>query len=374
MNVLIAGGGRIGSTLASRLLVQKHTVTVVERDRVVCDMLFQELGIVTVFGDACDPRVLERAGIAGTDVAVGTLARDADNLAFALVARSLSSARLMVRMLDGSFRRAYRLAGIRDVIDEAEIVVGKISTAIELPLVIDALPLPRGDAHLVEVPISAGTIADGKTLAELRSEPTFPKDCVFIGLIDDEGNVAVPDGSSVLRAGLTALLVARKHLIPEIIAQLTDTPAGWEPISANQLRRVEFLSPLSDLELTELTRSVSIQHVNAGETLFRLGDPGDKFFVVLTGEIDLTDRTSSVLERVPAGGVFGEIALLTGQDRMTAAVARVTSELVVIPKEAFRRILLNNPGVAGEMTRILGQRLASVAKPSGKRSRPWFGR
>ena len=55
----------------------------------------------------------------------------------------------MVRMLDPSYRPAYLLAGVRDIIAEAEVVVAKMTTAIDFPQIAGSLPLAEGDARAV---------------------------------------------------------------------------------------------------------------------------------------------------------------------------------------------------------------------------------
>ena len=119
MKIVIAGGGRVGSALAARLVTERHQVTVVEKDQATCNRLFEDIGVVTVCGDANDPRVLDSAGVSGADIAAGVLARDAENLAFATLVRSMSKARVMVRMLDSRYRAAYRLAGVSELVEEA---------------------------------------------------------------------------------------------------------------------------------------------------------------------------------------------------------------------------------------------------------------
>ncbi|MFY0581764.1 NAD-binding protein [Cystobacter fuscus] len=79
MKVVIAGGGRVGGALAARLVNEQHHVTVVDRDAATCHRLFEDIGVVTVCGDATDPRVLESTGIINADIAAGVLARDAEN-------------------------------------------------------------------------------------------------------------------------------------------------------------------------------------------------------------------------------------------------------------------------------------------------------
>lgn len=365
MKIVLAGGGRVGGALAARLVAEGHAVTVIDRDREVCELIFEEVGAVTITGDATDARVLDEAGIANADVAAGLLARDADNLAFAMLVRGLSSARVMVRMLDASFREAYRLAAVRDVIAEAEIVVSRIVTEIQFPEVGGSLPLARGDAILFELPIAPRALVSGKNVAQIRGTPSFPRDVVFIGIVDPEGRIELPTGASVLRPGHVAILVARREDIGQAVACLTTEPARASEGLAGMvgaLRRVDFLAPLSDEELAELARGIEIVRRAPGETVYRRGEPGESFFLVLAGEVSLSREGGEPVETVAPGGFFGEISLLTGEPRSSSATAVGECELVAIGRDDFRRVVMANPSVALEMSRLLGQRLAAAAR------------
>ena len=363
MRIVIAGGGRVGSTLAARLVLEHHQVTVVERDAATCHRLFEDIGVVTVCGDATDPRVLEAAGVLNTDIAAGVLARDAENLAFATLVRSMSPARVMVRMLDSRYREAYRLAGVSELVEEAEVVVAKMTTAIDFPQVAGSLPLAAGDAILFELKVSTKALVSGLTVAQARAMPTFPRECVFIGVVDPEGHITLPDGHTVLRAGHTLILVARRAELARAVECLTAEPEREEdsPL-AELLRKVDFLAPLSDEELGTMARGAEYQRKEAGEPIFKKGDAGEMFYVVVSGQVNLLAEGGRLVEVVKPGGFFGEVALLTGEPRATSASAGSVCELAVVGREDFRGVVMANPSIALEMSRILGQRLARMAQ------------
>jgi trk/ktr system potassium uptake protein len=376
VRILIAGGGRVGGVLAEKLVGETHQVTVVERDRSVCDRLFEEVGAVVVCGDAMDPQVLESAGIVGADVACAVLPRDADNLAFAMLVRSIGGARIMVRMLDPRYRPAYLLAGVRDIIAEAEVVVAKMTTAIDFPQITGSLPLAAGDAVLFELVIKPRALAAGKTVAQVRSDPEFPKECVFIGFLDAEGKIALPDGSSALRPGSTAILVTRRDALARAVDVLTREPVVQDPATqvVDALRQVDFLAPLDDAEIQRIAQGIIVRSERSGEVLFRRGDPGETFYIVLSGEVTLETDDRTLVEHVRQGGFFGEIALLTGQPRSTNAVVHLDAQLAEIGRDEFQQVVMANPTVALAMSRILGQRLANTARPPAPRKRRLFQR
>jgi trk system potassium uptake protein TrkA len=377
MKIIIAGGGRVGGTLAARLVSEQHQVTVVERDASTCHRLFEDIGVVTVCGDANDPSVLESAGISGADIAAGVLARDAENLAFATLVRSMSNARVMVRMLDSRYRQAYKLAGVSELVAEAEVVVAKMTTAIDFPQVAGSLPLAAGTAILFELEVSPKALVAGRTVAQVRGQPEFPRECVFIGVVDPEGRITLPDGNTVLRAGHTIILVARRAELARAVEHLTaeaqhpsDTPL------AEMLRKVDFLAPLNDEQLASVARGADYLRKEAGETLFKKGDAGESFYVVVSGEVNLLAEGGRLVEVVKPGGFFGEIALLTGEPRATSATAATACELAAVGREDFQGMVMANPTVALEMSRILGQRLARMAQQerAPQKRRGLFGR
>ncbi|WP_338863327.1 NAD-binding protein [Myxococcus stipitatus] len=377
MKIVIAGGGRVGSVLAARLVAEQHHVTVIERDAATCTRLFEEVGVVTVCGDATNPQMLEAAGVTSADVVAGVLARDSENLAFTMLVRSMSPARLMVRMLDTSYREAYRLAGVKDLVAEAEVVVAKMTTAIDFPQVAGSLPLGDGDTVLFELALPMRAQVAGQTVAQVRGMEGFPRECVFIGVVDPQGRATLPDGNTVLRAGHTVILVARRAHLAEAVTFLTQEPVGTTGVAilASTLRKVDFLAPLNTEELETVARGAEHLQRPAGTELFRQGDAGESFYVVLSGEVQLKDTGGQAVATVKQGGFFGELALLTGEPRSATAVTATVCELAAVGRDDFRSVVMANPGVALEMSRILGERLSRVQgiKPSTKR---WglFGR
>jgi len=88
MYVIIAGGGRTGSHLATLLLAQGHEVRLVENRPDTLSTLHRELPTEAVFeGDPTDPQTLAEAGIERANVLAAVTANDADNLVIASLGR-----------------------------------------------------------------------------------------------------------------------------------------------------------------------------------------------------------------------------------------------------------------------------------------------
>jgi CRP-like cAMP-binding protein len=70
-----------------------------------------------------------------------------------------------------------------------------------------------------------------------------------------------------------------------------------------------------------------------------------------------------VINEMRAGDMFGELGILTSQLRSTSAVARISSEILVIPRQSFLRILDDEP----LFTRRLLDMTANRLQRSGER-------
>jgi NTE family protein len=118
------------------------------------------------------------------------------------------------------------------------------------------------------------------------------------------------------------------------------------------------------------------QELEAAEKLFKevsyakddvvvsIGEPGDTFYVVLDGELDVWDASQPPRQTgtLRPGDYFGEMALLQGGKRTaTVSVAR-RARLLAVDKPAFDRLFLKNPKAIEYFARVLSKRLAGVTR------------
>jgi trk system potassium uptake protein TrkA len=161
--------------------------------------------------------VLEDAEIARADVVVALLQRDAENLAVALLARAAGVERVMVRMRDKAYLPVYLKAGVDRLFSETDVLIGALATAIEHDAVRHAMLLGNGESVAFEIAIPANSAIAGRSVSDLASDPGFPRSCVFAALYRSDGIVEGPRGSSLVPAGATVLLVARRDELKQTI-------------------------------------------------------------------------------------------------------------------------------------------------------------
>jgi MFS family permease len=133
----------------------------------------------------------------------------------------------------------------------------------------------------------------------------------------------------VTGAILPAVTIPAFGMLAHIDRTLTVPTAELE-----RLRAIPMFAPLPAPTLESLAASLTRVQVGAGETVFRQGDPGDRFYIVDSGEveIEIDGREANVLG---PGESFGEIALLRNIARTATARARKATQLFALDRDAF---------------------------------------
>ena len=136
---------------------------------------------------------------------------------------------------------------------------------------------------------------------------------------------------------------------------------------AAALKGMALCSALSAAELEVVAAIVETRAIAAGEELFREGDPGDGLFLVIAGEIDVVKRGprgERSLARLGAGGVLGEMSLITADARSATGRATVDTRLLRLPVQRFRVLLEGgSPAalkIAAAIAEVLARRLAAM--------------
>jgi len=178
MFVLIAGGGRTGTQLATLLVAQHHEVRLIEHRREVLARVHHELPTEVVYeGYPLDIQVLEQAGIRRAQVVVACTINDADNLMLCYMARDLyhvprTIARINVPRNTWLFDSPFHV----DVaFNQTDILAALIEEEMSLGDMLTLLKLRQGRYSLVEETLAAGAHAVGVPVQEL----SFPPHCVI---------------------------------------------------------------------------------------------------------------------------------------------------------------------------------------------------
>ena len=205
MFVLIAGGGRTGTQLATLILNQGHTVRLIEHRADVLARLHRELPTEVIFqGHATDPAILEHADVRDANVVAATTTNDSDNLVTCFLARARYQVPRTIARINNP-RNAWLFDSKFHVdvsLNQADIMSSLIEEEMSLGDTMTLLKLRRGAYSLIEEKIPANAQAIGKAIKDLA----LPAECVIAGIIR-HGNLILPRGATIFEPGDEVLAI-----------------------------------------------------------------------------------------------------------------------------------------------------------------------
>jgi voltage-gated potassium channel len=103
-----------------------------------------------------------------------------------------------------------------------------------------------------------------------------------------------------------------------------------------------------------------------GDFVVRAGEHGREMYFLSRGTVEVLGRDGAVLRTLHGGDFFGEIALFTDAPRTASVRAVSTSDLYVLDKAMFDRIVAFYPEVAALLEAESNQRRSGVAADGGQ--------
>jgi MFS family permease len=163
--------------------------------------------------------------------------------------------------------------------------------------------------------------------------------------------------------GTRGALIATGTLLPVLAAFL------WRRLSAmdeaGPERQVELLDlvplfrPLPPPTVEQLASKLIPMRASAGEIVFREGDPGDRFYIVDSGEVVVSIAGERV-NRLARGGYFGEIALLRDVPRTATVTAETDTDLQALERDEFIAAVTGHAPSANVADAVIASRLGGL--------------
>ena len=136
------------------------------------------------------------------------------------------------------------------------------------------------------------------------------------------------------------------------------------PTDVDILAEVPFFEHLSSEDCARLAARIDVERVPAGTQMFAHGDPGGSLYVVRSGVVELFFKNDTgqhiTLETVGKGQFFGEISLLDGGARTTAAMVKEDLEALVIDRGDLEDLIGVSRSAAMSLLQAAGERLRTT--------------
>ncbi|MFH1147558.1 MAG: NAD-binding protein [Pseudomonadota bacterium] len=218
LNIIIVGGGKVGTYLAAFLLNQGHKVKVIEIRREEIPRLHKELSPeMIVSGSGTDPDILESTGIRQADVVAAVTASDETNLVVASLARFEFNVRRTIARVEnpGNAWMFKPEMGVDVALNQADVISHLIAEEMSLGEMMTLLKLRKGEYSLVEERVHPEAPAVSRAIMDLK----LPQECVLVAVIRD-GKIIIPHGNTVLRPEDEVLALVNSARLPDLQAVL----------------------------------------------------------------------------------------------------------------------------------------------------------
>jgi CRP-like cAMP-binding protein len=135
-----------------------------------------------------------------------------------------------------------------------------------------------------------------------------------------------------------------------------------------RLEELPIFASMGSRQLDLLAVKLEVRGVAAGETLIRQGDPGDTFYIVREGELEVLVSGNGARRRanlLHAGDFFGEIALLYEVPRTATVRARTEASVWELGRQDFRDLVGRYMGLEDDVAKLAASRLRRRGRVRG---------
>jgi MFS family permease len=141
-----------------------------------------------------------------------------------------------------------------------------------------------------------------------------------------------------------------------------DTEAPVPVVEIALLRSLPLFAELPAPAIEGLAAALTRVEVPAGTVLIRQGDPGDAYYAIAAGQLDVL-QDGRFLRRCGRGDGVGEIALLRTIPRTASVIAHTDTTVFKLNRELFLTAVLGHAATQRQAARITDARLAAGAAP-----------
>ena len=135
------------------------------------------------------------------------------------------------------------------------------------------------------------------------------------------------------------------------------------------LKKVPLFSNLTDRQLGMLYTAGIIKQFAKGCTIVKQNDPGNTFYIVISGRAKVTliheDGKEIVLSIFKKGDFFGELSLLDNEPRSANVIIMEDAVLFLLTRVQFHQLIISRPEILGKVLKEICSRLRNTNEKLG---------
>jgi len=202
MNILIAGCGQVGKSLAQQLYEEGHAVTVMDVNYHAVESATAASDVIGFQGDCTSLTAQTDAGIRDMDLLIAATNQDEKNMLACLIARKAGHCQTIARVRDPQYlEEMYFLKeelGLSMSINPEQVAASDLVRLIQIPSALEVDTFAKGRISLIRLVIPQGSVLDGLQLKDFGSKVGT---AALICVVERGNEVVIPGGDFRLAAG-----------------------------------------------------------------------------------------------------------------------------------------------------------------------------
>lgn len=216
MKIVIVGAGKVGYSLAQRLVQDDHDVYVIDRSQERIENLNNTLDVNLVQGNGSDLQLLNDIGMSDVGMFIAVTDSDEVNMLSCAVAKIAGVPRTIARVRDNTFAehmdtQMKNALGIDLFINPEMVTAQELLQILETPSAIDVEEFGQGAVRLMEFKMTDEVPILGHTLKDIQ----FPDGVLLVGILR-YGEMIIPHGESRLQDDDSVFFLGLKAGVEEI--------------------------------------------------------------------------------------------------------------------------------------------------------------
>ena len=201
MEIIIVGGGKVGSALAG-VLCEEHSVTVIDLNESKINSIINDYDVKGIAGNCLRTDMLSDAGVEKCNIFIAVTNSDETNILSCLIAKKMKARHCIARVRDPEFEK--QLVFMREELGISMMVnpdynsANEIAKVLRYPEAINIESFAKGRVDLAEIRITAGSILENIALSQLSRRLRLD---VLICAVQRGEELIIPNGNFVLHAG-----------------------------------------------------------------------------------------------------------------------------------------------------------------------------
>ena len=216
MKIVIVGAGKVGYSLAQRLIQDDHDVYVIDRSPERIHNLENTLDVSLVLGNGSDVQLLNEIDMSDVGMFIAVTDSDEVNMLSCSVAKIKGVPTTIARVRDNSVaehmdEEIRAQLGVDLFINPEMVTAQELLRILETPSAIDVEEFGQGAVRLMEFKLNNEFPLLGQPLKEIR----FPEGVLLVGILR-YGEMIIPHGESRLQADDSVFFLGLKESVSEV--------------------------------------------------------------------------------------------------------------------------------------------------------------